>query len=272
MMVVRMISSIIRWTTTAAWHPILTLGGWVNTRVRGHIRLVVHVTGIAHRALQDTTRLMLMILCKRFKASTTSPRSTRHLLRHIRHIVETPRVGVCMREGRGMAKVSDNQCDVIEAARSLALSARPAKEALDILDNVLRHHRQIRCPLHLLCHKLGYVVVDHEWAIGPGLVRLVKSVRHEDEKPMALTQVDGLTDIRLSSTRLTTSFAREREREGRERKRERERERERERRGDRERRCESYSEYHNYCMMKCYMYTYMYAMHDIQAHWYGYYM
>ena len=78
-----------------------------------------------------------------------------------------------MRDGR---KVSDNQCDVIKAAGSLALSACSAKEALDVLDNVLRHHREIQCPLHLLCDKLGYVVVDHERAIGPGLVRLVESV------------------------------------------------------------------------------------------------
>ena len=127
--------------------------------------------------------------------------------------METPGVRVCVRNGRGIAKVSDNQCDVIEASRSLALSARPAKEALDVLDNILRHDREIRCLLHLLCDKLGDVLINHEWTVGPGLIRFIESVRHQDEKPTTLAQVDGLTDIGLGSTRLTTSFARERERE-----------------------------------------------------------
>jgi hypothetical protein len=58
-------------------------------------------------------------------------------------MLETSRVRVRVRDGRGIAQVSDDQRDVIEASGALAVPARPAEEALDILDNVLCHDGEV---------------------------------------------------------------------------------------------------------------------------------
>ena len=57
--------------------------------------------------------------------------------------MEISGVRVSVRDRCRIAKVSDNQCDVIETPGALAVPARSAKEALDVLDNILCHDGEV---------------------------------------------------------------------------------------------------------------------------------
>ena len=108
-----------------------------------------------------------------------------------------------MRAQKVRHKDLNDQRDVVQTPRAPVLSARGPVQVLHFLDHVLSDSLQVWRFGDFLRNQVREVLVDSVRPSGPGLVRLVQPVRHQDQEPVEVGEVDRPVQVRVCYSWLT---------------------------------------------------------------------